>query len=174
MDYKLWGNRHSVCCVCCYLENNKYLLNIIYSQINTFYIFCIHDIRGICSVVKKSVIRSSRFWLLDFFQASAMRCHYLLFCNALWGTLAVVFFSYDCLVSVKYILGVPWGSWDKPDLLSFLFSKEKSQDSLCKKSGIFHNLLLSKQSQITKQKILQNTWKDAVYEAEVVQMSGKI
>lgn len=76
---------------------------------------------------------------------------------------------------MEYILGVPWGSWDKPDLLSFLFSKEKSQDSLCKKgSGIFHNLLLSKQSQITKQKILQNTWKDAVYEAEVVQMSGKI
>ncbi|KAI4529612.1 hypothetical protein MG293_020290, partial [Ovis ammon polii] len=27
-------------------------------QINTFYIFCIHNIHGICSVVKKSVIRS--------------------------------------------------------------------------------------------------------------------
>lgn len=181
MDYELWENRHPICCVCCYSENNKYCpiniywISFIQPHRYTFYIFCIHDIHGTCSVVRKSVIRSSRFLLLYFFQASVMRCHYLTFCNALCGTLVVVFFGYDIALCLwNYILGVAWGSWDKRDLLSFLFSEEKSQDSLCKKSGIFHNLLLSKQSQITKQKILQNTWKDAVYEAEVVQMSWKI
>lgn len=38
-------------------------------------------------------------------------------------------------------------------------------------SGNFHNLMPNKHAQITKQKMLQNTWKDAVYKVEVVQMS---
>lgn len=40
-------------------------------------------------------------------------------------------------------------------------------------SGNFHNLMSNKHVQITKQKMLQNTWKDAVYKVEVVQMSWK-